>query len=101
MAEEEHEVYGAEIPYEAEMDGNFDPHPDDDDMSTAVKEEEASALHGMQANGAKEMGAALDPATAADSQANKEAADECSVFVGNADCYSPTSLYIGAGNVTM
>ena len=35
MDEEEHEVYGAEIPDEAEMDGDLDPNHADVDMSTA------------------------------------------------------------------
>ncbi|KAL6227727.1 hypothetical protein ACLB2K_001684 [Fragaria x ananassa] len=100
MAEEEHEVYGAEIPDEAEMDGDFDhddmstaQDDDDDDAAAVVKEEEAAALREMQTNAAKEMSSAQDPATGAVSQANKEVADECSVYVGNADCY-PQRLYV-------
>nr|XP_011465382.1 PREDICTED: polyadenylate-binding protein 2-like [Fragaria vesca subsp. vesca] len=93
MAEEEHEVYGAEIPDEAEMDGDFDhddmstaQDDDDDDAAAVVKEEEeAAALREMQTNAAKEMSSAQDPATGAVSQANKEVADECSVYVGNVD----------------
>ncbi|KAL6220106.1 hypothetical protein ACLB2K_007863 [Fragaria x ananassa] len=102
MDEEEHEVYGAEIPDEEEMEGDLDPNHADVDMSTAdddaaVKEldemkkrlkemeEEAAALREMQAKVEKEMGAAQDPAAAAVSQAHKEEADARSVFVGNVD----------------
>lgn len=35
MEEEEHEVYGAEIPDEGEMEGDLDLHHADVDMSTA------------------------------------------------------------------
>ncbi|KAF3961338.1 hypothetical protein CMV_014037 [Castanea mollissima] len=101
MEEEEHEVYGGEIPDEGEMEGDMDSHAADVDMSAAdddaVKEldemkkrlkemeEEAAALREMQAKVEKEMGAVQDPATAAASQANKEEADARSVFVGNVD----------------
>uniref|UniRef100_A0A7N2R732 RRM domain-containing protein n=1 Tax=Quercus lobata TaxID=97700 RepID=A0A7N2R732_QUELO len=102
MEEEEHEVYGGEIPDEGEMEGDMDSHAADVDMSAAdddaVKEldemkkrlkemeEEAAALREMQAKVEKEMGAVQDPATAAASQANKEEADARSVFVGNCGC---------------
>ncbi|KAB2617481.1 polyadenylate-binding protein 2-like [Pyrus ussuriensis x Pyrus communis] len=75
MEEEEHEVYGAEIPDEGDLDGDMDAHHADVDMSTAdaaaVKEldemkkrlkemeEEAAALREMQAKVEKEMGAIL------------------------------------------
>ncbi|KAM1529913.1 hypothetical protein TB2_018699 [Malus domestica] len=101
MEEEEHEVYGAEIPDEGELDGDMDAHHADVDMSTvdvaAVKEldemkkrlkemeEEAAALREMQAKVEKEMGAVQDPAIAAASQANREEVDARSVFVGNVD----------------
>ncbi|CAA2973077.1 polyadenylate-binding protein 2-like isoform X2 [Olea europaea var. sylvestris] len=94
MEEEEHEVYGGEIPDEVE---DIDPHNADVEMSTAdddaVKEldemkkrlkemeEEAAALREMQAKVEKEM----DPAGAASSQANKEEVDSRSIFVGNVD----------------
>nr|POE64281.1 isoform 3 of polyadenylate-binding protein 3 [Quercus suber] len=113
MEEEEHEVYGGEIPDEGEMEGDMDSHAADVDMSAAdddaVKEldemkkrlkemeEEAAALREMQAKVEKEMGAVQDPATAAASQANKEEADARSVFVGNGHFYSSSSLYISAG----
>ncbi|KAB5556482.1 hypothetical protein DKX38_007391 [Salix brachista] len=96
MEEEEHEVYGGEIP---DVEGDMDPHSADIDMSAAdddaVKEldemkkrlkemeEEAAALREMQAKVEKEMGAVQDPATAAANQANREEADCRSVFVGN------------------
>lgn len=35
MEEEEHEVYGGEIPVEGEMEGDVDSHQADVDMSTA------------------------------------------------------------------
>lgn len=35
MEEEEHEVYGGEIPDEGEMEGDMDSHHADVDMSTA------------------------------------------------------------------
>ncbi|KAK2632065.1 hypothetical protein EUGRSUZ_L02054 [Eucalyptus grandis] len=95
MEEEEHEVYGGEIPVEGELEGDMDTHHADVDMSTAdddaVKEldemkkrlkemeEEAAALREMQAKVEKEM----DPASAAASQASKEEVDTRSVFVGN------------------
>lgn len=98
MEEEEHEVYGGEIP---DVEGDMDPHNADVDMSAAeddaVKEldemkkrlkemeEEAAALREMQAKVEKEMGAVPDPASAAANQANKEEADSRSVFVGNVD----------------
>ncbi|XP_039127253.1 polyadenylate-binding protein 2 isoform X2 [Dioscorea cayenensis subsp. rotundata] len=101
MDEEEHEVYGGEIPDEGEMEGYMDPQGADVDMARAdddsVKEldemkkrlkemeEEAAALREMQAKVEKEMGSVQDPANAAASQANKEEVDSRSVFVGNVD----------------
>ncbi|KAJ8557463.1 hypothetical protein K7X08_003088 [Anisodus acutangulus] len=97
MDEEEHEVYGGEIPIE----GDMEPHGADVDMSTAdddaVKEldemkkrlkemeDEAAALREMQAKVEKEMGAVQDPASETASQANKEEVDSRSIFVGNVD----------------
>ncbi|KAF5749783.1 polyadenylate-binding protein 3-like isoform X1 [Tripterygium wilfordii] len=103
MEEEEHEVYGGEIP---DVEGDMDPNNADVDMHAAeddaVKaqeldemkkrlkemEEEAAALREMQAKVEKEMGAVQDPASAA-ANANKEEVDSRSVFVGNVD-YSCT-----------
>ncbi|XP_057749640.1 polyadenylate-binding protein 2 isoform X1 [Arachis stenosperma] len=95
MEEEEHEVYGGEIPDVAEMEGDVDMSAPDDDpevkeldeMKRRLKEmeEEATALREMQAKVEKEIGSVQDPATAAASQANKEEADSRSVFVGNVD----------------
>ncbi|ONI02331.1 hypothetical protein PRUPE_6G191400 [Prunus persica] len=115
MEEEEHEVYGGEIPDEGEMEGDIEAHHADVDMSTAdddaVKEldemkkrlkemeEEAAALREMQAKVEKEMGAVQDPAAVAASQANKEEVDARSVFVGNGHCCSSSSVY--TGHVTM
>ncbi|KAJ8544028.1 hypothetical protein K7X08_025646 [Anisodus acutangulus] len=97
MDEEEHEVYGGEIPIEGDMES----HSADVDMSTAdddaVKEldemkkrlkemeDEAAALREMQAKVEKEMGAVQDPASETASQANKEEVDSRSIFVGNVD----------------
>ncbi|XP_027363624.1 polyadenylate-binding protein 2-like isoform X2 [Abrus precatorius] len=91
MEEEEHEVYGGEIPDVGEMEGDVDMSAADDDaavkeldeMKRRLKEmeEEAAALREMQAKVEKE----IDPANAAASQASKEEADSRSVFVGNVD----------------
>ena len=72
MEEEEHEVYGGEIPDEGEMEGDIDMSAADDeaavDDDAAVKEldemkrrlkemeEEAAALREMQAKVEKEIG---------------------------------------------
>ncbi|KAL0431909.1 UNVERIFIED_CONTAM: Polyadenylate-binding protein 2 [Sesamum radiatum] len=97
MEEEEHEVYGGEIPDEGEMEADADvemPAADDDaaakeldEMKKRLKEmeEEAAALREMQAKVEKEMGAVQDPASAAAAQASKEEVDSRSVFVGNVD----------------
>lgn len=96
MEEEEHEVYGGEIPDEGEMEADADvemPAADDDaakeldEMKKRLKEmeEEAAALREMQAKVEKEMGATQDPASAAASQANREEVDSRSIFVGNVD----------------
>lgn len=110
--EEEHEVYGGEIPEEVEgdLEGDLDGHPEDghkldelggddaatkelEEMKKRLKEmeEEAAALRDMQAKVEKEMSAVQDndPASAAATQANREEADGRSVFVGNVD-YSCT-----------
>ncbi|GFP85651.1 polyadenylate-binding protein 2 [Phtheirospermum japonicum] len=95
MEEEEHEVYGGEIPDEGEMEADVDmPAAEDeaaakelDEMKKRLKEmeEEAAALREMQAKVEKEMGAVQDPASAAAAAANKEEVDSRSVFVGNFD----------------
>lgn len=106
--EDEHEVYGGDIPVEmeGEMEGDTEAHHPDVDMAKADEdaaskdleemkkrlkemEEEAAALRDMQAKVEKEMGALQDPTSAAAVQANKEDADSRSVFVGNVD-YSCT-----------
>lgn len=106
--EDEHEVYGGDIPeeMEGEMEGDTEAHQPDVDMAKADEdaaskdleemkkrlkemEEEAAALRDMQAKVEKEMGALQDPTSAAAVQANKEDADSRSVFVGNVD-YSCT-----------
>ncbi|CAL9082018.1 unnamed protein product [Musa textilis] len=94
--EEEHEVYGGEIPDEGDMDADVDmARPDEDaaklqdldEMKRRLKEmeEEAAALREMQAKVENEMGSVQDPASAAASQASKEEVDSRSVFVGNVD----------------
>ncbi|KAL8167448.1 hypothetical protein V2J09_008947 [Rumex salicifolius] len=92
--EEEHEVYGGDIPLEADMDGDMeDVHADEDaakeldEMKKKLKEmeEEAAALREMQAKIEKEVGTVQDPATSAANLANKEEVDARSVFVGNVD----------------
>ncbi|KAI3831799.1 hypothetical protein MKW92_053929 [Papaver armeniacum] len=104
MEEDEHEVYGGDIPIEGDMeDGdNVDMDmvrstEDDaaklqelDEMKKRLKEmeDEATALREMQAKVEKEMGVFQDPNAAA-TQASKEEADTRSVFVGNVD-YSCT-----------
>ncbi|XP_010917314.1 polyadenylate-binding protein 2 isoform X1 [Elaeis guineensis] len=103
MEEEEHEVYGGEIPDEAEMEGEMDAANADIDMARADEdasklqeldemkkrlkemEEEAAALREMQAKVEKEMSAVQDPASAAATQASREEVDSRSVFVGNVD----------------
>ncbi|KAF5811353.1 putative RNA recognition motif domain, nucleotide-binding alpha-beta plait domain superfamily [Helianthus annuus] len=94
MEEEEHEVYGGDIPdVEADVDMPTAPPDDDavkelDEMKKRLKEmeEEAAALREMQAKVEKEMGAAAaavqDPAA---TQASKEEVDTRSIFVGNVD----------------
>ncbi|XP_059318052.1 polyadenylate-binding protein 2-like [Lycium ferocissimum] len=90
--EEEHEVYGGEIPMET--DTLTAPTDDDDasvkeldEMKKRLKEmeDEAAALRDMQAKVEKEMGSVQDPANAAASQANREEVDARSIFVGNVD----------------
>ncbi|KAJ4750507.1 Polyadenylate-binding protein family protein [Rhynchospora pubera] len=96
MDEEEHEVYGGEIPDVADMEADVDLNGADvdgskiqelDDMKKRLKEmeDEANALREMQAKVEKEMGSGQDSGAAAASQANKEEADSRSVFVGNVD----------------
>eukprot|EP00897_Mesotaenium_endlicherianum_P004363 jgi/Mesen1/3955/ME000209S02964 len=105
--EEEHEVYGGEIPEEAEgdLEGDMDAQHDEanakaedgagddvaskelEEMKKRLKEmeEEAAALRDMQAKVEKEMSAVQDPAGLAANLANKEEADARSVYVGNVD----------------
>ncbi|KAI9082813.1 hypothetical protein K1719_035143 [Acacia pycnantha] len=100
---EEHEVYGGDIPDDAEMDTDFrveeeedqEGHPHDpnhsnkdlEDMKKRLKEieEEASALREMQAKVEKEMGAVQDSSGSSASQAEKEEVDSRSIYVGNVD----------------
>ncbi|KAI5384520.1 Polyadenylate-binding protein 2, variant 3 [Lathyrus oleraceus] len=106
MDEEEHEVYGGEIPDVGEMEGDVDmPAADDDasgmkeldEMRRRLKEmeDEAAALRDMHAKVEKEIGSTQDPAAAAASQDNKEEADARSVFVGNGCYYSSPIITAG------
>ncbi|XP_039051917.1 polyadenylate-binding protein 1-like isoform X2 [Hibiscus syriacus] len=109
--EQEHEVYGGEIPEEeGEMDADVDvdmsggaedyegndqgleqdPNPNSkelEDMKRRLKEieEEAGALREMQAKVEKEMGSVQDSSSASASQAEKEEVDSRSIYVGNVD----------------
>ncbi|CAN4126725.1 unnamed protein product [Withania somnifera] len=97
MDEEEHEVYGGEIPIEGDMEPPaadvemFTPDDDAvkelDEMKKRLKEmeDEAAALREMQAKVEKEMGPVQDPASASASQENREEVDSRSIFVGNVD----------------
>ncbi|KAG8092715.1 hypothetical protein GUJ93_ZPchr0012g20330 [Zizania palustris] len=90
MADEEHEVYGQEIPDDGE-DVDMGAPGDEaakmqelDEMKRRLKEmeEEAAALRDMQAKVSKEM-QGLDPN--ATSSESKEEMDARSVYVGNVD----------------
>ncbi|XP_038685183.1 polyadenylate-binding protein 2 [Tripterygium wilfordii] len=98
--EQEHEVYGGEIPDEGEMDADVDmsyrseehegndPNSKDlEDMKKRLKEieDEASALREMQAKVEKEMGAVQDSSSTSATQAEKEEVDARSIYVGNVD----------------
>uniref|UniRef100_A0ACD5YQZ3 Uncharacterized protein n=1 Tax=Avena sativa TaxID=4498 RepID=A0ACD5YQZ3_AVESA len=94
MDEEEHEVYGQEIPVDADMEGadvDMTAGGDDaaklqelDEMKRRLKEmeEEAAALRDMQAKVAKEMQGGDANASTAEA---KEQVDARSVYVGNVD----------------
>ncbi|KAK6250375.1 RNA recognition motif domain - like 10 [Theobroma cacao] len=107
--EQEHEVYGGEIPdEEGEMDADVDmsggaedyegneqdleqdPNSNSKDLEDMKKrlkeiEEEAGALREMQAKVEKEMGAVQDSSSASATQAEKEEVDSRSIYVGNVD----------------
>ncbi|KAE8681446.1 Polyadenylate-binding protein 2 [Hibiscus syriacus] len=108
--EQEHEVYGGEIPdEEGEMDADIDmsaasegyegndqelkqnPNSNSKDLEEMKKrlkeiEEEAGDLREMQAKVEKEMGAAQDsPGASAATQPEKEEVDSRSIYVGNVD----------------
>ncbi|XP_047329888.1 polyadenylate-binding protein 2-like isoform X2 [Impatiens glandulifera] len=93
--DQEHEVYGGEIPDAGDMDADIDmsraeeedPSAKDlEDMKKRLKEieEEAGALREMQAKVEKEMGAGQDSSASA-TQAEKEEVDARSIYVGNVD----------------
>ncbi|GAA0154428.1 hypothetical protein Leryth_027030 [Lithospermum erythrorhizon] len=88
--EQEHEVYGAEIPLEGDMDADIDEDLDAknmelENMKKRLKEieEEAGALREMQTKVEKEMVGEQDVGEA--SQAEKEEVDARSIYVGNVD----------------
>ncbi|CAN6709861.1 unnamed protein product [Malus baccata var. baccata] len=101
--QQEHEVYGAEIPnddgedvdmssradgVDDDQDYNDDPNSKElEDMKKRLKEieEEAGALRDMQAKVEKEMGAVQDSSGGSASQAEKEEVDSRSIYVGNVD----------------
>ncbi|ONK54936.1 uncharacterized protein A4U43_UnF9530 [Asparagus officinalis] len=79
--EQEHEVYGGEIP-EEEGEMNLE------EMKRRLKEieEEAGALREMQAKVQKEMAAVQDDSSSSGAtQAEKEEVDSRSIYVGNVD----------------
>ncbi|KAE8661949.1 Polyadenylate-binding protein 2 [Hibiscus syriacus] len=107
--DQEHEVYGGEIPEEegdmdadVEMSGEAEDYEANDqgleqdpnsnskdleDMKRRLREieEEAGALREMQAKVEKEMGSVQDSSSASASQAEKEEVDSRSIYVGNVD----------------
>ncbi|KAF5947725.1 hypothetical protein HYC85_013682 [Camellia sinensis] len=94
--EQEHDVYGGEIPDEGEMDADVEMSraeeeesnsKDLQDMKKRLKEieEEAGALREMQAKVEKEMGAVQDSSSGSATQAEKEEVDSRSIYVGNVD----------------
>ncbi|KAJ9545736.1 hypothetical protein OSB04_025443 [Centaurea solstitialis] len=97
--DQEHEVYGGEIPDEGEMDTDFEMSRDEaedvennsskdlEDMKKRLKEieEEAGALREMQAKVEKEMGSVQEDPSNAATLAEKEEADARSIYVGNVD----------------
>ncbi|MFS7960973.1 putative RNA recognition motif domain, nucleotide-binding alpha-beta plait domain superfamily [Helianthus anomalus] len=98
--DQEHEVYGGDIPEDGEMDADMETpmneteHDENtnskelEDMKKRLKEieEEAGALREMQAKVEKEMGSTQDdPAGASATLAEKEEADARSIYVGNVD----------------
>ncbi|XP_010555595.1 PREDICTED: polyadenylate-binding protein 1-like [Tarenaya hassleriana] len=102
--DQEHEVYGGDIPEEeeGEMDaeeyddgaaaGDEDQEPasgskDLEEMKKRLKEieEEAGALREMQAKVEKEMGSGQDSSSGSPSLAEKEEVDARSIYVGNVD----------------
>ncbi|XP_057509552.1 polyadenylate-binding protein 1-like [Actinidia eriantha] len=94
--EQEHEVYGGEIPDEGEMDADVDMSRADDDDSNSKDledmkkrlkeiEEEAGALRDMQAKVEREMGSVQDSSSGSATQAEKEEVDSRSIYVGNVD----------------
>ncbi|KAH9770427.1 poly(A)-binding protein 1 [Citrus sinensis] len=111
--EQEHDVYGGEIPDEMDADIDVDEHEhehdqdhehehdadneneedpnanskDLEDMKKRLKEieEEAGALREMQAKVEKEMGAVQDSSSTSATQAEKEEVDSRSIYVGNVD----------------
>ncbi|KAF8109232.1 hypothetical protein N665_0100s0021 [Sinapis alba] len=104
--EQEHEVYGGDIPEEDECEMEMDEYQegaaaaeeeelelepgsasrDLEDTKKRIKEieEEASALREMQAKAEKDMAAAQDPSSAI-SASEKEEVDLRSIYVGNVD----------------
>ncbi|CAL9177117.1 unnamed protein product [Musa hybrid cultivar] len=107
MEEEEHEIYGGEIPDEVDSVADVETsntaavllpcppsrsHKELGEMKKRLKamDEEAAALREIQAKVEKEMSAIQDPASTSASETSKAEVDSRSVFVGNVD-YACTS----------
>ncbi|KAJ8505139.1 hypothetical protein OPV22_006025 [Ensete ventricosum] len=85
--EEEHEMYGGEIPGEVDSVVDIESSNTVGEMKKRLKEmeEEAAALREIQAKVEKEMSAIRDAAGTSASEASKEEVDSRSVYVGNVD----------------
>lgn len=88
--EQEHEVYGGDIPDEADMEAegeDVNTKEGLEEMKKRLKEieEEANALREMQAKVEKEMGAVQDSSSSNPTRAEKEEIDARSIYVGNVD----------------
>ncbi|XP_065041359.1 polyadenylate-binding protein 3-like [Musa acuminata AAA Group] len=88
MEEEEHEIYGGEIPDEVDSVTDVETSNTAAELGEMKKrlkamDEEAAALREIQAKVEKEMSAIQDPASTSASETSKAEVDSRSVFVGN------------------
>lgn len=95
--ENEHQVYGGDIPDEGEMDADVDMSRADEEADPNSKnlvevkkrlkeiEGEARALREMHAKVENDMGSAQDSSGSSATQAEKEEVDSRSIYVGNVD----------------